>query len=1537
MKKFLSDKKSAAQIFLDAFPEWIAPSKRRHRHYSQHAENLESRLLLSGAGQTETSEDGLSEVATATTEIWVDQAFNGSTSSGTESSPFTTISDALSVAEPGTTIWVNEGTYREEVRVGSDITLRSIPGERVIISGMDQLTGWQPIGNGVYETIITWKPESLYSDGELLTRSRYPDDGWWLVDSASETSFTDSALIGLNESELVGSDFYVWTQQSNIQFTVAITGFDSSTGTVEFDQPTNGMRIQSADRYYLTGAPEHVSQVGEWTYEEVTGGYRVVYKPASSTELENVESERRRRILAIEHAQNVVLDGLEFHGAAWSAVEVNKSSEVEISNSVFVRNSYAGISIRESSNVLFRNNLSNWNGYGLLVTTGTNIEARNNEIGYNRLDGIVISYNSDSISLHQNYIHHHFEAGHPDGIQTFRGVTNLSVTSNLMIANAQSFHLQETDQVLLRDNIIIGSTFNAITLGHGNTTNVTIENNTLAYAGLGLVNFTASGYSVNNNILMTGTEKPVFSINGIEDYTADTNLFWNSDRAINPHIIRDDAGWHRDFEQYQSTTTNDVNSVYESPNFASAPLVVDSVDVGRLGEMTTTFLPLWDKGVLFEVGDYVEVNFDGVARQVVEITNNGIVLSNALDQIPFGNVTISNWGTQTNYQWDLSRTGSSNLGSPIDFARYQALDFNGDGVRDVPEFGNFSEPPPPPQENLPPSINFVQQVHSIPEDTVIDSPLRIGTFSISDDGVGENLVSLVGSSQFEIIGNGLYLKAGTVLDYETSQRLYSTIQVNDPTVGGDVDDSFALQVDVLDVNEDPQPPPPPNQEPSISFVQEVTAIPENTVINSPLRVGTFSISDDGVGENLVSLIGSSQFEIIDNGLYLKAGTVLDYETAQRLYSTIQVNDPTVGGDVDDSFALQVDVLDVNEDPPIQNDPPTINFVQEVTELPENTVIDNPLRIGTFSITDDGIGENIISLSGSNHFEIIGSGLYLKAGTVLDYEIARRLFATIEVNDPTVGGSVDDSAALHLDVLEVTVDPPPPQNQAPSITFFQELTEIPENTVINTPMRIGTFSIIDDGLGENVISLTGSSQFEIIGDGLYLKAGTVLDHETSQRLFSTIQVNDPTVGGDVDDSVAIHVDVLDTHEDPPTPQNEAPVINDQTFAVQTRSGNGTLVGIVQASDPDSEDSASTLTYEIVSATVSGAFEVNLRNGDLKVRRSRRIRTTGTHTIVIRVTDAGSPALSSEATITVHVLDEISHGTLGIESLINSLDENTDRPTRTHVAELSHVHFGLESYRFALTGADANLFEVEGTSLYLKAGAGFDYETSRSLDVEVLVLTEAGQDTGVSQSFQIMITDVNEAPSGIELQNLVSSIAESGNIDSRQVIADIVLIGDTLGQHEFSLTGDDAGKFEIEGFQLFLKAGATLDATLNPTLDVTVTVTDVNAAGDPVSSSLSILVLVMPDIQDSTFEIESRSSSGTVVGQILDEEHDTSQQYSFEIVSGDSDAFEIDPETGELTVKRRRAIRKTGLYEIVVRFADQIFQEIWGDIVVQINVV
>ena len=245
---------------------------------------------------------------------------------------------------------------------------------------------------------------------------------------------------------------------------------------------------------------------------------------------------------------------------------------------------------------------------------------------------------------------------------------------------------------------------------------------------------------------------------------------------------------------------------------------------------------------------------------------------------------------------------------------------------------------------------------------------------------------------------------------------------------------------------------PANAAPTgIIFSNTTTSIAENSSTTTRLKVADITITDDGQGTNTLSLSGTDAalFEIdtTTNTLYLKANIVLDYETKSSYSVSVNVDDAAIGSTPDATQAFTLIVTDVSE-PPTGNTAPTgIIFSNTTTSIAENSSTTTRLKVADITVTDDGQGTNILSLSGTDAalFEIdsVTQSLYLKANTVLDYETKSSYSVSVEVDDAAIGSTPDATQAFTLTVTDVSE--PPTGNTAPTISGTAP-TSVDEDTL-----------------------------------------------------------------------------------------------------------------------------------------------------------------------------------------------------------------------------------------------------------------------------------------------------------------------------------------------------------------------------------------------------------------------------------------------------------------------------------------------------------
>ncbi|WP_442506694.1 DUF4347 domain-containing protein [Novipirellula sp. SH528] len=464
-----------------------------------------------------------------------------------------------------------------------------------------------------------------------------------------------------------------------------------------------------------------------------------------------------------------------------------------------------------------------------------------------------------------------------------------------------------------------------------------------------------------------------------------------------------------------------------------------------------------------------------------------------------------------------------------------------------------------------------------------------------------------------------------------------------------------------------------NSAPTVTLTNKLASLAENADTASSIKISDIQISDDGNGTNVLSLVGddAAMFEIVGgNELHLKAGVTLDFETNPSLDVTVRIDDAQIGVTFEDFDSLAIAISDINE-------APTVTLSNPVTTLAEDAdTSSGSTKVADITITDDGMGTNVLSLTGDDAamFEIVGGNeLHLKAGVTLDFETNPSLDVNVQVDDTDIGATFDDSDSLAITISNV--------NEAPTVTLTNPVTTLAENADTSSgSTKVADITVTDDGTGTNVLSLTGAdaAMFEIVGGNeLHLKAGVTLDFETNPSLDVTVRVDDTDIGATFDDSDSLAIAISDI--------NEAPTV--------------------------------TLT-----------------------------------------------------------------------PVVTTMGENTDTSSAITVATITVDDDALGTETLSLSGADAALFEIVGNDLRLKAGASLDFETNPSLDVTVNV--DDATITGSPDDFanhSVSITNQNDAPT------IAGTANKTLNDNSTAAIFSTVTISDIDGDNvsiTVSLSGGDA---------------------------------------------------------------------------------------------------------------------------------------------------
>ena len=221
--------------------------------------------------------------------------------------------------------------------------------------------------------------------------------------------------------------------------------------------------------------------------------------------------------------------------------------------------------------------------------------------------------------------------------------------------------------------------------------------------------------------------------------------------------------------------------------------------------------------------------------------------------------------------------------------------------------------------------------------------------------------------------------------------------------------------------------------------------------------------------------------------------------ANNVYDvTVQVSD----GSLTVTKAVAVTVTNVNEAPtavPLTNTTPL---------LAENTSTAARLKVADIGITDDALGTNTLSLTGTDaaSFEIVSSALYLKAGVILNFETKNSYTVTINAADATITGSQPATTGFGLSLTNV--------NETPTITSSAAVS-VAENTT-SAGSVTGTDPDAGTTLAYSLVGGVDAAQFSIdsvTGALSFLKAPNYelpTDDGANNIYNVTVQVSDGTL-------------------------------------------------------------------------------------------------------------------------------------------------------------------------------------------------------------------------------------------------------------------------------------------------------------------------------------------------------------------------------------------------------------------------------------------
>ena len=475
-------------------------------------ESLEQRILLSS--------------------WYVSSSAGSNANAGTFDQPFQTIQAAANVAQPGDTVFIRGGVYRETVvppRSGTStqpITFQPYHGERVVIDGADPIGNFSSYRGSIYQANVSWSlgdgQNQLFFDGQMMNEARWPNTSldvshpsfstttWGVAQLQSSGPSTATIGVPLNDpaGAWVGATIHIspgpgWVVQTG-------TVIASTPGSLTYlYQPATPEEVPSAgNQFYLTGLFRTLDTSGEWYLDN--GGKLYFWTPQNANAAgHDVELKHRQYAFDLSGRSNIDIAGLGIFGCT---INTDASSS---------NNTIQNITARYVSHATI--NAVPWNAQyhphtSGIILNGTNNVLKDSTIDFSSGDGVFLGGSNNTVqnSVIQNV---DYAGGDEAGVSTLG--SNDRVIGNTISNAARSgivIRFSPGDQVL--HNVVHDVGLQLTDLGGIYTWGTDGQGAEIAYNQV--YNIHTGGYGAAG----------IYLDNYSANYVVDHNVVWNCDYAL---------------------------------------------------------------------------------------------------------------------------------------------------------------------------------------------------------------------------------------------------------------------------------------------------------------------------------------------------------------------------------------------------------------------------------------------------------------------------------------------------------------------------------------------------------------------------------------------------------------------------------------------------------------------------------------------------------------------------------------------------------------------------------------------------------------------------------------------------------------------------------------------------------------------------------------------------------------------------------------------------------------------------------------------
>ncbi|KAL8194400.1 UNVERIFIED_CONTAM: hypothetical protein K2H54_016695 [Gekko kuhli] len=442
-----------------------------------------------------------------------------------------------------------------------------------------------------------------------------------------------------------------------------------------------------------------------------------------------------------------------------------------------------------------------------------------------------------------------------------------------------------------------------------------------------------------------------------------------------------------------------------------------------------------------------------------------------------------------------------------------------------------------------------------------------------------------------------------------------------------------LEVEILDVNDN-----------APRFPKEEVALEITEVANPGTRLRLEAAEDPDTGSNSIATYELSPSEHFALSIHLRGDGVkmpeivleklLDREKAavhHLVLTALDSGTPVQSG----TAKVTVHVLDANDNPPVCEPPVSKVYLEEnvpvgtvVTKLNVTDLDEGPNgEVEYFFKASNSVPQKLLSL-----FSLDPQTGEIRTKALLDYEESSAYEIAIYMKDKG-SPAMEGHCNIRVEVVDVN-------DNSPEIVLTSLSSPVQEDAPLGTVIALIRAKDNDsEENGQVRLEITRHIPFKLVSSfkGHYsLVTDGPLDREKAAGYNITVKATDSGLPPRATQK-SIFIQVSDVNDNAPTFS-----IPSYTAHVEENTPPGTLVFSLSACDPDIGVN-SKLSYSIVDngshgLPISTYFHINQENGSLYTSRVLDYEQEKVFQVPVEVKDAGSPPLSSTATLHLFIVDQ-----------------------------------------------------------------------------------------------------------------------------------------------------------------------------------------------------------------------------------------------------------------------------------------------------------